>query len=79
MTIPLGMVTTVRSIVEKLLVAKGADEYLEQIARTTAAVLNGNSVYREVRASVDPDDDANIPVNTIRAWVIGELIRLPAT
>ncbi|KAF7538182.1 hypothetical protein G7054_g3169 [Neopestalotiopsis clavispora] len=71
MTIPLGMVTTVRSIVEKLLVAKGADEYLEQIARTTAAVLNGNSVYREVRASVDPDDDANIPVNTIRAWMIG--------
>ncbi|OGM47811.1 hypothetical protein ABOM_003346 [Aspergillus bombycis] len=44
---------------------------VEYNARIWAAILQSNSVYREVRAVTDPVDDTSIPCGTIRAWVIG--------
>jgi hypothetical protein len=43
---------------------------IEQIT-TEVSLLTTNSPYAEVRAVVDPYDDPNTPVATIRAWVIG--------
>src|SRR5690348_14399027 len=36
-----------------------------------AALIITNSPYAEARAVVDSHDDPNMPVSTIRAWVIG--------
>jgi hypothetical protein len=39
--------------------------------KTEVALFSTNSPYAEVRAVVDPNDDSNTPVATIRAWIIG--------
>lgn len=38
-----------------------------------AALISTNSPYAEVRAVVDNHDDPNLPVSTLRAWVLGIL------
>ncbi|KAK1529818.1 OPT oligopeptide transporter [Colletotrichum paranaense] len=40
-------------------------------AKIEVSLLTSNSPYAEVRAVVDPHDDASMPVATIRAWTIG--------
>ncbi|ROV96080.1 hypothetical protein VPNG_09161 [Cytospora leucostoma] len=53
-----------------------ADEVLrdgdtEKEAVVETSLLQDDSPYAEVRASVKPTDEQDIPINTIRAWVIG--------
>jgi len=42
-------------------------------ALTKFWILEDDSPYPEVRSAVANTDDPNIPVSTLRAWVIGEL------
>ncbi|ROV88351.1 hypothetical protein VSDG_09400 [Cytospora chrysosperma] len=44
---------------------------LEKEAVVETSLLEEDSPYAEVRASVKPFDDPDLPVNTIRAWCIG--------
>lgn len=44
---------------------------LEKEAAVETSLLADDSPYAEVRASVKPTDDPEMPVNTVRAWVIG--------
>ena len=39
--------------------------------KVEVSLLTTNSPYAEVRAVVDPFDDVNLPVSTIRSWTIG--------
>ena len=39
--------------------------------KVEVSLLTTNSPYAEVRAVVDPFDDVNLPVATIRSWTIG--------
>ncbi|KAH7066492.1 OPT oligopeptide transporter [Paraphoma chrysanthemicola] len=41
--------------------------------KVEVSLLTTNSPYAEVRAVVDPHDDVNLPVSTIRSWIIGLL------
>ncbi len=43
----------------------------EKEAAVEESLLDDDSPYPEVRASVPPTDDPDMPVNTIRAWTIG--------
>ncbi|KUI63191.1 Sexual differentiation process protein isp4 [Cytospora mali] len=47
------------------------DGDLEKEAAVQTSILQDDSPYAEVRASVSPTDDPDTPVNTIRAWCIG--------
>ncbi|KAL6412497.1 putative OPT family small oligopeptide transporter [Ilyonectria robusta] len=47
---------------------------LEKEAAVEATLLSEDSPYPEVRASVPPTDDPEMPINTIRAWTIGALM-----
>lgn len=49
------------------------ESYLRDISETKVEVylLTNNSPYAEVRAVVEPYDDPNLPVSTIRSWTIG--------
>ncbi|KAH6991340.1 OPT oligopeptide transporter protein-domain-containing protein [Ilyonectria sp. MPI-CAGE-AT-0026] len=77
MAISKDAIITVGLILKNLECSKGADEHWKVIACSCAAVLDGNSPYRETRAVVDRHDNPDEPVSTIRAWVIG-LIRAGA-
>ncbi|KAH7136264.1 OPT oligopeptide transporter protein-domain-containing protein [Dactylonectria macrodidyma] len=71
MCVPAGTVEGVRNLVKTVQSSKEVDPHTQHQARTVAAVLHGNSVYREVRAIISPTDDPEEPANTIRMWVIG--------
>lgn len=71
MAISKDAIITVRLILKNLECSKGADEHWKTIACSCAAVLDSNSPYRETRAVVDPHDNPDEPVSTIRAWIIG--------
>ncbi|KAF7554266.1 hypothetical protein G7Z17_g3043 [Cylindrodendrum hubeiense] len=47
---------------------------IEKEAAVEATLLVEDSPYPEVRASVNPTDDPDMPINTIRAWTIGALM-----
>ncbi|KAK9463202.1 OPT oligopeptide transporter protein-domain-containing protein [Lipomyces oligophaga] len=68
------------TVYERLLqLAQGPDSYgfpyetYELHARLEAVVIFHHSPYAEVRAVTDPFDDPTIPVETIRAYVIGSI------
>lgn len=44
---------------------------LEKEAAVETSLLDEDSPYAEVRIAVKPFDDPEMPVNTVRAWVIG--------
>ncbi|KAH6896503.1 OPT family small oligopeptide transporter [Thelonectria olida] len=44
---------------------------LEKEAAVQETLIEEDSPYPEVRASVSPTDDPDMPINTIRAWTIG--------
>lgn len=46
----------------------------EKEAAIDGAIIQEDSPYAEVRAAVPPTDDPDMPVNTLRAWVIGGVI-----
>lgn len=71
MLMPPHAVESVKSISKQLSMGKEGVSSSENLARACASVVKVNSVYREVRASVDPYDDTEEPVSTIRAWIIG--------
>ena len=43
----------------------------EKEAAVDASLIQEDSPYPEVRAAVPPTDDTEMPVSTLRAWVIG--------
>ncbi|KAH7134550.1 OPT family small oligopeptide transporter [Dactylonectria estremocensis] len=47
---------------------------LEKEAAVEQTLLSEDSPYPEVRASVPPTDDDEMPINTIRAWTIGAVM-----
>lgn len=47
---------------------------VEKEVAVEQALLEENSPYPEVRASVRPYDEPDLPANTIRAWVLGMLL-----
>ncbi|KAK7403930.1 hypothetical protein QQX98_010300 [Neonectria punicea] len=47
---------------------------VEKEAAVQETLLVEDSPYPEVRASVPPTDDPDMPINTIRAWTIGALM-----
>ncbi|KAH7146222.1 OPT family small oligopeptide transporter [Dactylonectria macrodidyma] len=47
---------------------------IEKEAAVEATLLSEDSPYAEVRASVPPTDDEDMPINTIRAWTIGSIM-----
>ncbi|KAM0815583.1 hypothetical protein AB5N19_01382 [Seiridium cardinale] len=51
-----------------------ATDDIEKEAAVQETLLIEDSPYSEVRAAVRPEDDPDIPVNTIRAWTIGFLL-----
>ena len=51
-----------------------ADGDVEREIAVEESMLVEDSPYPEVRASVRPVDDPDIPVNTVRAWTIGALM-----
>lgn len=44
---------------------------LEKEAAVETSLLEEDSPYAEVRVAVKPTDDIEMPINTVRAWVIG--------
>jgi len=46
----------------------------EKQAAVEETLLEDDSPYAEVRASVKPTDDPDMPINTIRAWTIGAIM-----
>lgn len=44
---------------------------LEKEAAVETSLLEEDSPYAEVRVAVKPTDDMELPINTVRAWVIG--------
>ncbi|KAM0542844.1 hypothetical protein ACHAPJ_012624 [Fusarium lateritium] len=70
MCIPASTLEGVRKLLDTVQ-SKDVDPNTQHEARTVAAVLHGNSPYREVRAIISPTDDPEEPANTIRMWVIG--------
>lgn len=71
MLIPRTITDRIREIYERLDGAEKVNPELAATARLEAALLHSNSVYREVRAVYDPDDNVEEPCGTIRAWIIG--------
>ncbi|TWU72259.1 hypothetical protein ED733_001737 [Metarhizium rileyi] len=49
-------------------------ESVEKQAKVDGALIQEDSPYAEVRAAVPPSDDADMPVNTIRAWFLGTVL-----
>ncbi|POR31920.1 Sexual differentiation process protein isp4 [Tolypocladium paradoxum] len=47
---------------------------IEKQAAVDESLIQENSPYPEVRSSVPPTDDPSMPVDTIRAWVIGAVL-----
>jgi hypothetical protein len=47
---------------------------VEKEAAVEESLLEEDSPYPEVRSSVRPLDDPELPVNTIRAWTLGFLL-----
>ncbi|KND86728.1 Sexual differentiation process protein isp4 [Tolypocladium ophioglossoides CBS 100239] len=47
---------------------------VEKQAAVDESLLQEDSPYPEVRSSVPPTDDPSMPVDTIRAWVIGAVL-----
>ncbi|KAG6008048.1 hypothetical protein E4U21_005061 [Claviceps maximensis] len=46
-------------------------DFTEKQAQIDHAIIQEDSPYLEVRTSIPPTDDPDLPVNTIRAWFLG--------
>ncbi|KAL8369992.1 hypothetical protein RB595_000380 [Gaeumannomyces hyphopodioides] len=70
---PFTVIERIREFIANENVFTNPDKHEELIAemKLEAALITNNSPYAEVRAVVDNHDNPDIPVSTVRAWVIG--------
>lgn len=70
---PAGALERLKAFQANIEITANPELYEREISevKVEVSLLTTNSPYAEVRAVVDPHDDVNMPVSTIRSWVIG--------
>lgn len=72
MLIPEENTNRIREVYAKFQSDEKLSPAVIQEARIEAALIFTNSVYKEVRAVYDAEDDVDMPCGTIRAWALGK-------